>query len=154
MSLFLGVYIASTSFASEVDKDHAFNSYESVAKISNSETISGNDNGFLRKASRTTAVCLDYLEIDKRFLKNQWRAVGETEITPTVTWKIAMELELYKNDHIVATAGKTKNNTSSYTGRTKWCSGKSSDTWSSEGIFRVFDDNGVKIHEQELYVDM
>ncbi|GEM_PF-6940762 len=142
MSLFLGVYIASTSFASEVDKDHAFNSYESVAKISNSE------------ASRTTAVCLDYLEIDKRFLKNQWRAVGETEITPTVTWKIAMELELYKNDHIVATASKTKSNTSSYTGRTKWCSGKSSDTWSSEGIFRVFDDNGVKIHEQELYVGM
>lgn len=71
----------------------------------------------------------------------------------TLYWKIAMELELYKNGHIATTASKTKSNTSYYSASTKWVSGKDSDDWTAEGIFRVFDDNGTKIHEQELYVD-
>ncbi len=152
LSCSLALSITGSAIAAQNDSS-ALKDYEVVAETSNNQSIYGTETNQEIRASNAVAVCTDYMQIDKKFLKNQWRTVGETIITPTVTWEIAMELELFKNGHIATTASKTKSNTSYYSTHTKWVSGKQSDDWTAEGIFRVFDDNGSKIHEQELYID-
>jgi len=148
----MALSIAGSSIAAQ-NGSSALKDYQVAAESGNKQSIYGTESDQSIRTSKAVAVCTDFLQFEKRFLKNQWRTVGETSISPTVTWKIAMELELYKNGHIATTASKTKSNTSYYSASTKWVSGKDSDDWTAEGIFRVFDDNGTKIHEQELYVD-
>lgn len=90
--------------------------------------------------------------IDKKLLKDSCRLVGETSISGGVSWDIAMELTLFKNDHYATSASKRSNQTDYYCAGTKYVSGKKK-AFTANGQFRVFDDNGIKIHSQSLYID-
>lgn len=63
-----------------------------------------------------------------------------------------MELTLYKNGSYATSASKRSNQTSYYCAGTKYVSGKKSQ-FTGNGQFRVYDDNGVKIHSKSLYID-
>lgn len=150
--LLLTITTGMTTFAAEDTENalNAFSTYSSEikgAEFNQTQTYSTN-------SKEAQAVCIDYLEIDKKFLKKEWRALGETSISGGVTWDIKMELELWKDGHISTTASLSANDTSYYCGATKYVAGDDEDQFAAEGIFRVYDDNNVKIHEKELYVNM
>lgn len=126
------------------------------------ETITGHESsntniGFLNELepnndSKAVGVCVDYLEVDKKLFSDSCRLLGETSISGGVTWDIAMELTLFKNGRYATSASKRSNQTSYYCAGTKYVSGKKSQ-FTGNGQFRVYDDNGVKIHSKSLYID-
>lgn len=132
------------------------------AKVQTVETITGCEDSNTQPGTlnalksntyaRAVGVCVDYMSIDKKLFSNYCRLLGETSISGGVTWDIAMELTLYKNGKYSTSASKRSNQTSYYCAGTKYVAGKKSQ-FSGNGQFRVFDDNGVKIHSQSLYID-
>ncbi len=134
----------------------------SNSEVQTSETISGNEDSKTQPGTlnalttyanaRAVGVCLNTMVIDKKSTSNYCRLLGETSISGGVTWDIAMELTLFKNGRYSTSASKRKNQTSYYCAGTKYVAGKKSQ-FTGNGQFRVFDDNGVKIHSKSLYID-
>lgn len=147
--LIITLSTSTTAFAAE-GNENALNAFSTFS--SEIEGVELN-NSNLRASERAVGVCVDYLEIDKKWFQDMWRALGETSISGGVTWDIKMELELWKGEHISTTASLAAYDTDYYCDGTKYVDGDNEDQFSAEGIFRVFDDNNVKIHEKELYVN-
>ena len=107
--------------------------------------------GMIFRATQSVELFCAY-EVDKKLFSDSCRLLGETSISGGVTWDIAMELTLYKNGSYATSASKRSNQTSYYCAGTKYVSGKKSQ-FTGNGQFRVYDDNGVKIHSKSLYID-
>lgn len=151
--LLLSMLTVSTPIAAQAASNAGVQTSESIVGNEDSRTQPGTLNALTAYANaRAVGVCVDYMEVDKKLFSNYCRLLGETSISGGVTWDIAMGLTLYKNGKYSTSASKRKNQTSYYCAGTKYVAGKKSQ-FTGNGQFRVFDDNGVKIHSKSLYID-
>lgn len=145
MALALCSMMSTTALAAEPKNEVA---YLREFHVENHVKIRGVENDEL--ALCDAGACLTGADIEKKWLKKEWRGSGELAIVGGVTWDITINCDFYKDGHYYTGNDTTETQTDYAYVATKYVSGNSEDQFGVHCQFTVVDDNGVTIHDSQL----